>query len=45
MICNSDAGRCTSRAENFMQDAIFIALIVAFFAVCIAYVHFCDAMK
>jgi len=28
-----------------MQDAIFVAITVAFFLLCIAYVHFCDVMK
>jgi len=28
-----------------MQDAIFVVLTVAFFLLCIAYVHFCDVMK
>jgi len=45
MICNNDAGRCRPRSENFMQDAMFIALTVAFFVLCIAYVHFCNVMK
>jgi len=28
-----------------MQDLIFVAVSVAFFAISIAYVHFCDRVK
>jgi len=28
-----------------MQDALWIAVTIAFFAVSIAYVHFCDRVK
>jgi len=28
-----------------MQDALWIAVTIAFFAVSLAYVHFCDRLK
>jgi len=28
-----------------MQDLIYIAITIAFFAISIGYVHFCDRMK
>jgi len=28
-----------------MQDIVYLAITVAFFAVSIAYVHFCDRVK
>jgi len=28
-----------------MQDAIWVAVTIAFFAVSVAYVHFCDRVK
>ena len=31
--------------ENTMQDVFWIAVTIAFFAVGIAYVHFCDRVK
>jgi hypothetical protein len=31
--------------ETFMQDLLWVAGTIAFFAVSIAYVHFCDRVK
>ena len=31
--------------ESIMQDVLWIAVTVAFFAVAIAYVHFCERVK
>jgi hypothetical protein len=31
--------------ETFMQDLPWIAVTIGFFAVAIAYVHFCDRVK
>ena len=31
--------------EIAMQDAIWVAVTIAFFALSIAYVHFCDRVK
>ena len=31
--------------ESKMQDIIFVAVTVAFFALSLAYVHFCDRVK
>jgi len=33
------------RKKAHMQDAIFIVITVAFFALSIAYVHFCDRIR
>jgi hypothetical protein len=32
-------------AEGYMEDLVFLALTLAFFAVSIAYVRFCDWVK
>jgi hypothetical protein len=34
-----------SRAEGCMADFVFVVLTVAFFAISIAYVRFCDWVK
>jgi hypothetical protein len=31
--------------RNVMQDLIFVAITVAFFALSLGYVHFCDRVK
>ena len=35
-----------SMAEEFaMQDLVFVAITIAFFALSLGYVHFCDRIK
>jgi hypothetical protein len=31
--------------ESHMQDLIFVAITIAFFALSLGYVHFCDRIK
>jgi hypothetical protein len=38
---NSDGGQ----EEFFMQDAIYVVLTILFFAISLAYVHFCERVR
>jgi len=39
------AADCSTVRRSSMQDLLYLAITVAFFAVSIAYVYFCDHVK
>ena len=43
----SDCGNAVTESDlgDLMQDLLWIAVTIAFFAVGIAYVHFCERVK
>lgn len=40
-----DGGRSGAAHPFTMNDLLFIGLTVAFFAISVAYAHFCEAMR
>lgn len=45
MVDTAQIGREKDRGEFVMEDVLWIAVTIAFFALSIGYVHFCDRVK